>query len=267
MAWDGLLTKGWVVTAGELGLTVPPEAAIVGAVPGKPAEAQVRERWTREREREREERGVAVVGCVRCCIFIFSARATSFCVAAQVWRAYTGHWLREAVRMNVMARESLCALQHFDLHRRHFSLLFSVFFMNDLPAGGAGGDGGGGEGGGGSDEKKEDKGKDAKKDAKKEEKKDAAPAEGAGGGGGTLASYMDLLGPRKMLVASLVAASLCGNVEMVLRSKFSLTGGVAIANSIVQEVRASGTLRPPLLFFSHHTRTVVLLSFPAMPFT
>lgn len=50
MAWDGLLTKGWVVTAGELGLTVPPEAAIVGAVPGKPAEAQVRERRTRERE-------------------------------------------------------------------------------------------------------------------------------------------------------------------------------------------------------------------------
>ena len=75
MAWDGLLTKGWVVTAGELGLTVPPEAAIVGAVPGKPAEAQVRERREggreRERERERERgkrqgekkgRGVAVVG-------------------------------------------------------------------------------------------------------------------------------------------------------------------------------------------------------------
>ena len=165
-----------------------------------------------------------------------------------------------------MARESLCALQHFDLHRRHFSLLFSVFFMNDLAAGGDGG--GGGEGGGGSDEKKDDKGKDAKKDAKKEEKKDAAPAEGAGGaggaGGGTLASYMDLLGARKNAGdPSLVAATLCGNVEMVLRSKFSLTGGVAIANSIVQEVRASGHIRPPFSLLRPFLLSVV--SFRSSP--
>jgi len=184
--------------------------------------------------------------------------------------------------MNVMARESLCALQHFDLHRRHFSLLFSVFFMNDLAAGGDGGGGGGGEGGGGSDEKKEDKGKDAKKDAKKEEKKDAAPAEGAGGaggggGGGTLASYMDLLGARKNAGdPSLVAATLCGNVEMVLRSKFSLTGGVAIANSIVQEVRGLTVSYDPFSalpryihrrprLVPHHVPTSLTVAFTALP--
>ena len=49
------------------------------------------------------------------------------------WDAYTAHWMREAVRMNVLARESLCALQHFDLHRRHFSVLFSAFFMRQVP--------------------------------------------------------------------------------------------------------------------------------------
>ena len=46
--------------------------------------------------------------------------------------------------MNVLARESLCALQHFDLHRRHFSMLFSAFFM-PAGGGGGGGDSGGGE--------------------------------------------------------------------------------------------------------------------------
>ena len=33
-AWDVLLIKGWVVQQGELGFVIPPEAAIVGVVPG-----------------------------------------------------------------------------------------------------------------------------------------------------------------------------------------------------------------------------------------
>ena len=48
------------------------------------------------------------------------------------WTKYINYWTREVVRINVMTRESLTSLFQFDSHRRHFSLLFALFFNNSI---------------------------------------------------------------------------------------------------------------------------------------
>ena len=56
--------------------------------------------------------------------YYYSLTHTLFTIEDTQWRAYMIYWAKEAVRMNIMGKESLCTLQYFDGNRRHFSTLF-----------------------------------------------------------------------------------------------------------------------------------------------
>jgi len=65
---------------------------------------------------------------------IFSLLPSPSCVCAseRLWKLYLNHWIRQATRLDALARLPACppgaAAQHFDQHRRHYSLLFAAFF-------------------------------------------------------------------------------------------------------------------------------------------
>ena len=54
------------------------------------------------------------------------------CPSERLWKLYLNHWIRQATRLDALARLPACppgaAAQHFDQHRRHYSLLFATFF-------------------------------------------------------------------------------------------------------------------------------------------
>lgn len=54
------------------------------------------------------------------------------CASERLWKLYLNHWIRQATRLDALARLPACppgaAAQHFDQHRRHYSLLFATLF-------------------------------------------------------------------------------------------------------------------------------------------
>ena len=67
-------------------------------------------------------------------LFLFCLFPSPSCVcpSERLWKLYLNHWIRQATRLDALARLPACppgaAAQHFDQHRRHYSLLVAAFF-------------------------------------------------------------------------------------------------------------------------------------------